>query len=81
MTTDLPPIPPAVVEFAQKNDCENAMYHKVWNPNFLKFKDFDFVYQVQEKGKPENIGFILVKGKEIRFATEEEMKEIIRVYF
>lgn len=78
MPTDLPPIPPAVVEFAQKNHIVNVQRNIFWtdkNP----YNGYT-VFNATAENNEEDYYFILLKDKNIRFSTEEEANEICDVY-
>lgn len=95
MPPDMPPVPPAVVRFANEKQMTNLKQHIEWNyyqQNFGYFHGYR-VYPVQRKdGKGKNM--ILYKDinyclktkpknackEDIRFATPDEIKEIIHVY-
>lgn len=81
MSTDLPPIPPAVSELAQKNNCENIKKNNFWNGKCGKldtFKDSE-VYDVTIKNSP-IFHYILFKDGQARFATQEEIQELSDVF-
>lgn len=75
MTMDMTP-PPAVVEFAKENGYDNAKYigdwksFKVFEPTFNDNEDHFIGYPLS----------ILVKDKEIRFTTDKECFEVLKLY-
>lgn len=80
MSADLPPVPPAVVEFAQQNGCVTPVLNYTWQEPYRTFKDFK-VYNTKKQDDTINTYyiFILVNGDNIRFATEEEEKELRKI--
>lgn len=73
---DMPPIPPAVVEFAEKNGFEDIAVNKSWNPPIRTYKGYK-VYSVKKIGTDDYYDFILYNDKETRLPSVEEGKEII----
>lgn len=80
MPADMPPVPPAVIEFAEKNNIVDVKPHLYWDES-EPYKGYR-VYYGHAKDDKENGAFILVNDKEIREPSHEEIEEIIegRVY-
>lgn len=70
---DLPPVPAAVVEFAQQNGLTNIQQN---NSNIDNYKVYYAKFLDPQKG----IAYILYNNSNIRFAKPDEIKELIRVY-
>lgn len=73
---DQPPqIPPAVIQFAEENNCVEPIYNETWAKPIRTFKDYT-VYNT--KKKEDNIPYyylyILVNKNEIRFAEPNEIE-------
>lgn len=75
MIDQAPQIPPAVIEFAEQNGCENVHKHILWTKEH-PYKDYDAVYHTQEKGNPTSILYILEKDDNFHLTTFEEAIEI-----
>lgn len=75
----MPPIPPAVVEFAEQNGYKDISLNKFWQANtpYNTFKGCK-VYDVNDKDV--YFRFILVNDKDIRMATDEEIKDITDIF-
>lgn len=79
MAVDMTP-PPAVIEFAEKSGYKDVTPNAFWvgttpGNNFKDYKVFDV------NDKDVYFCFILVKKDEIRYATEEEAKQLSDVFF
>lgn len=79
MTPDVPPIPPAVIEFAEKRDIVNIQPNLFWNKSY-PYKGY-CVYEGHAKNNKDNHYLILVNDKEIRLPVGEEIYEITQVYY
>ncbi len=80
MTTDLPPVPPAVIKFAEQKGYKRIEVNKFWDAStpqtqYNGFKVFNVV------DNDVYFRFILVNNKEIRMATDKESIEIADIYF
>lgn len=94
MAVDLPPIPPAVVEFAQKNQIEHVQqdvkYFQIKKSD-LKSKNISAVYYGVSKNLPafeknkqylyDHFHFILIENGVPRLATPEELEILNRALF
>ena len=74
MTTDLPSVPPAIIEFAKENNCDDVIVDKFWTEN--SYKSYDKVYIARLKGEKAYTKSILENNNEIRFASPDEEKEL-----
>lgn len=93
MTVDLPPIPPAVVEFAEKNDIQHIQkdtYFDIKKQNSKLQNISEAYYGSLEKAptfkEKENYfyshyAFILVDDGHVRLATPEETEVLNRLLF
>lgn len=71
MPIDLPPIPPAVVEFAQKNNCKVLKQNVFWT-KIKQYENYEQVYSARDNNVPHMFRYILVNPKEMRLTTDEE---------
>lgn len=71
MTTDLPPIPPAVIEFAEKNNCKDVKSYDVG-----KYKNQYMVFIATSKADDLENFIILYNKIETRFAEGKEIEDI-----
>lgn len=78
MTIDMTP-PPAVVEFAEKNECKNIQVSPFWNEENLYNGYVVYFVDYIDTNKGEDI--ILFNKDEVRFSTADEFEEIIKVIF
>jgi hypothetical protein len=80
MTTDLPPVPPAVMEFAEQHGYKIVKPNSFWKGTtpYNNYKGYT-VYDI----KDENVYFcfILFKDQQARMATDDEINEITDIYF
>ena len=77
---DMSPVPPAVVEFAEKHNITDVKPNLYWDEK-EPYKGY-IIYDGIDKDDKENGYFILYKDKEVRKPTPQEIEEIIedRVY-
>lgn len=80
MIDQTPQIPPAVIEFAEQNNCVTPVYNYTWQEPYRTFKNYK-VYNTKKKDDSIKTYYlyILVNEKEIRFANEEEYKELQQI--
>ena len=90
MTTDLPPVPPAVIEFAKENNIENIKQDTVFNykKEIFKYKNIEAAYCGYSKNTPEfkkqkdyiytSCTFVLIDNGKIRLANPKETEELNR---
>lgn len=79
MATDLPPVPPAVVKYAQQ---KGHTHDKVVpEDNWKSYKVYYLEPDVPDNGTIYYIGlpvFLLYDGKTVRYADDDERDEILR---
>ena len=75
MTTDLPPVPPAVIEFAE-NNTQKIIFVRDWN----NYKVYTYDYSKEPNNTYWGLPvFILYDGKNVKFANEDEQSELMHL--
>lgn len=75
MTIDITP-PPAVVEFAEKNNCTDVKFY-----NVRPYKNKFTVYLTTSKKDNMQHYVILANDENIRFANDKEVEEITERFY
>lgn len=93
MSVDLPPIPPAVVEFAEKNDIQHIQKDshfsiKKHNSKLQNVSEAYFgnspkspLFEEKENYFYSHYAFILVEKGRVHLATPEETEQLNRILF
>lgn len=94
MTTDLPPVPPAVMEFAEQHNIKKVQQDEIFyiRKELPKYKNVNMIYcgysdNMPKFEKNKNVAmynhftFIIDEKDNIRLATPEETEELNRVLF
>lgn len=77
MTTDLPPIPPAVVEFVKPDKYKKVFYEGKW-------KNYEVYYVSFPKDKGLDVGlplFVIYDGNTVRYPNNDEFEDIWETEF
>lgn len=92
MTTDLPPVPPAIMEFAEQHNIKNVEKDTIFDikKRIFKYNNIDEAYHgisdplVTFEKRKDRIytycTYILVENGKIRLATPKETEELNQVF-
>lgn len=93
MTTDLPPVPPTVLQFAEQHNIKNVEKDTIFNikKSVFKYDNIDEAYSgisnplITFKKEKDfmytHCTYILVEKGKIRLANPEETEKLNRVFF
>lgn len=73
---DMPPVPPAVVEFAEEHNITNVKPNLYWNEN-EPYNGY-IIYNGIDRDNKEMFYIILYKPGEVRYPNHKETEEIIK---